>query len=109
MTNTSAIFWTQTAIWRVINHFGNLSSPNGMITQESTSDGIATTPISKAEALSRTSQSAFTVEGQSSLPTLPESIHSSIEEITITEPSVFALLCQTDPQKNWSIPARVLK
>ena len=40
-----------------------------------------------------------------------EAIHPSIEEITITEPSVFALLSQTDPHKAGSpdnIPAQVL-
>jgi len=69
------------------------------------------TPISKAEAFSRTFQSAFKVEDKSSLPTLPESIHPPIEEITITESGVFALLCQTDPHKAGgpdNIPARVV-
>ena len=54
----------------------------------------------------------FTVEDQTSLPTLPESVHPPIEEITITEPGVFALLSQTDPNKAGgpdNIPARILK
>ena len=76
-----------------------------------TPDGTATTPASKAEALNRTFQSVFTVEDLTSLLTLPEAIHPSIEEITITEPGVFALLSRTDPHKAGgpdNIPAQVL-
>jgi len=74
-----------------------------------TPDGIATTPTSKAEILNSTFQSVFTVEDKTSLP---ESTHPSIEEITITEPDVFALLSQIDPHKAGrpdKIPARILK
>ena len=75
-------------------------------------DGTATTMASKAEALEGTFQSAFTVEDLTSLPTLSEAIHPSIEEITITAPGVFALLSQTDPHKAGSpdnIPVQVLR
>jgi len=41
----------------------------------------------------------FTVEDKTSLPVLPESTHPPIEEITITEPGVFAFLSQIDPHK----------
>jgi len=69
-------------------------------------------PTSKAEILNSTFQSVFTVEDKTSLPALPESTHPSIEEITITEPGVFALLSQIDPHKAGGpdkIPARILK
>ena len=55
---------------------------------------------------------SFTVEDLTSLPTLPVAIHSSKEEIAITEPGVFALFSQTDPHKAGgpdNIPAQVLK
>jgi len=103
MANTSPIFLNYSnsnlkgnkLLWKFVK--SQRHDRTGINTLE-TSDGIAATPISKAEALSRTFQSAFAVEYQSSLPTLPESIHPSIEEITITEPSVLHFYAKLEVQ-----------
>ena len=77
-----------------------------------TPDGIAATPLEKAEALNNTFKSVFTPHDFSPLPTMPTSTYPTLPEIDITEHGVFSLLSQIDPYKACgpdSIPARVLK
>ena len=77
-----------------------------------TPDGVATTPLEKAEVLNNTFKSVFTSHNSSPLPTLPISTYPSLPEINITEHGVFSLLSQIDLYKACgpdNIPARVLK
>ena len=77
-----------------------------------TTNGVVTTPAEKAEVLNDAFQSVFTTEDQSSLPTLPVSMHPPLSEISITEHGVFTLLSQIDPHKACgpdNIPAKVLQ
>ena len=74
-------------------------------------DGVATTPLEKAEVSNSTIISVFTFHDSSPLP--PANIKTSIfTRINITKHGFFSLLSQIDPYKASgpnNIPARVLK
>ena len=77
-----------------------------------TPDGVATTPLEKAEVLNNIFKSVFTSHNSSPLPTLLTSTYPPLPEINITEHGIFSLLSQTDPFKACgpdNIPAQVLK
>ena len=59
-----------------------------------TPDGIATTPLEKAEALNDTFKSVFTPHDSSPLPTMPTSTYPSLPKVDNTEQGVF-ISCST--------------
>lgn len=77
-----------------------------------TSSGMATTPNSKADALSDYFKSVFTTKDLNSMPIMSDSLHPNVQDIDTTASGVHPLLSKINPQKTAGpddIPARVLK